>query len=112
MKYKWLTDNHQKYFATTDDKKRIVTINRKKNKASGKGELADTILHEKQHIAHPMAKEKTIQGLTKKTMKKLSSKSKHKLYSKVDTGKEYMKKAWYGTPSKGAKMGLSQMGGH
>lgn len=72
------------YFARTDTKTKLIEVNKKKNKKSKvKGELIDSLVHEKAHLQHPRMHEKTIRGYTDKIVKRLSSKAKKKLYSKL-----------------------------
>ena len=73
--YKVKVDNKMKSFGETDDEKKEVKINKKKSlKAGGKKELIDTLYHEKYHVQHPKALEKTTY---KKTAKYISKIKKH-----------------------------------
>ncbi len=79
--YKFKTDNKLKAFGETDWQKKTVRINKKKNKKTSKGELIDSIAHEKMHINHPKMKEKTVQKKTKQQVKKLNKGQKDRDYS-------------------------------
>ncbi len=84
MKFKYKVANKSKYFGSTDTKKGLITINKKKSKATGQpGELLDSIVHETLHAKHPKMKETPVQKMTKRVIKKLSQLQKKKLYSKV-----------------------------
>ncbi len=73
--YRVKVDNKMRAFGETDDEKREMKINKKKSlKAGGKKELADTLYHEKYHVSHPKALEKTTYNKTAKYIKKLKAK--------------------------------------
>ena len=83
-KYKVIKANSARFFGETDTKKKIIKINVKKSKATGvKGELLDTITHELEHAKHPRAKEKKIEKITKQATKKLSKRTKSRLYNLI-----------------------------
>lgn len=58
--YKISVDNKQKWYATTDTKKKTITINVKKHKGD-KEELKDTIDHEKKHVDNPQMSERQVE---------------------------------------------------
>lgn len=93
-KYKFVVDNRLKFkgqpiFGETDDKKRIIKINKKLSKKKTKKklnahkypELADTIYHENLHAKHPKMTEKIAYKKTHKAIKKMDKKGKQKLYN-------------------------------
>lgn len=87
--YKRMIDNKINVFGETDLDKKIIKINKKKanksKKAGVKGELIDSIVHEELHAKKPSASERKIIELTKKSIDKMSPKTKakfYKLYSK------------------------------
>jgi len=93
-KYRVKKDNKMKWFGDTDTTKKIIRINIKKSKQTGKkrgmlgrkvrnGEVLDTILHETLHAKHPKKSEREITKLTPKVSKKLSKRSKNKLYGLI-----------------------------
>lgn len=60
--YKVIVNNKHKYYGTTDDVKKTVTINvRKSMRAGGTKELRDTLAHEKFHVLNPQATEKEVE---------------------------------------------------
>jgi len=60
--YKISRNDKQRWFATTDDKHKTITINVKKSlKAGGEKELQDTLKHEFAHVDNPQATEKEIE---------------------------------------------------
>lgn len=69
--YKVKVDNKLSYWGDTDDNKKLVRINKKKSLKDGKVGLADTLIHEKFHVRHPKATEKTTYKYTSKKIKKL-----------------------------------------
>jgi hypothetical protein len=81
-KYKRIVDNRLDCYGEIDDKKKVIRINKKKNKKMGdRGELINTILHEECHRLHPKMKEKAIQKLTIKIVDKLSPREKKRYYN-------------------------------
>ncbi len=81
-------------FGMTDLDKKVMTINKKRNKQSkARGELIDSIAHEVLHVKHPKASEKKVQDMTPKFTKKLSAKAKAKLYGKFVKTRGGKKKA-------------------
>lgn len=80
-KYKRIVDNKLNCFGEIDDRKKIIRINKKKNKKAGRGELLDSIVHEECHLHHPRMKEKNIKKLTTKIISNLSRKEKKRYYN-------------------------------
>lgn len=73
-------------YGETDYGKKIIRINVKKHKKKRKPkknypELADTILHEINHVKYPKKNEKQIKKMTKKKIKRISKKQRSKLYN-------------------------------
>ena len=84
-KYRVKVDNKSKFFGVTDTKKKTIIVNKKKSKATGqKGEVLNSILHETLHAKHPQKSERRIQNMTARSEKKLSKRSKNKLYSLIN----------------------------
>jgi hypothetical protein len=88
-------DNRSKVYGETLTGNRIIRVNArmskrrpftKKSKIGYHG-LADTIYHERYHLEHPKAHERTVRRITKKVMESMSSKSKKKVI------RAYLKKA-------------------
>lgn len=79
-KIKFKIDNRMKAYGT--EQGGLITINKKKHKGD-KAELANTILHEKLHVKHPQAKEKTIQKKAKVATENMSYAEKAKLIAKI-----------------------------
>lgn len=97
-KYKFKIDNNlknkgQPIFGESDDKTKIVKINKRLSKYSRKRpikkgstkypELKDTLYHERYHTLHPKASERTTYKKTKKAMKKIGKKASQKLYNLI-----------------------------
>jgi hypothetical protein len=97
--YKHIVDNHLKengksIYGMTDDRKKVVKVNKRlsKNKPAHKRpitkgakkypEVLDTIIHELHHEAHPKATEKATYKATHKKIRKIGKKAKKKLYAK------------------------------
>ena len=80
-KYKHIVDNRLNCYGEIDDVKKVIRINKKKNKKAGKGELINTITHEECHLQHPRMSEKGIKKLTIKMVEKMSRKEKKKYYN-------------------------------
>lgn len=78
--YKRKVDNKMRSYGETDYKKKTVRINKSKKK-NKKGDILDTIVHEKMHIKHPKMHERTIRKATKKAVKSMGRKAKQKHYS-------------------------------
>jgi hypothetical protein len=78
-KFKRTVSNSMRSFGEVDMKKRTVRINKAKHRGSP-GELLDTIVHEKSHIAHPKMKEKNIRKHTARVIHKMSRQNKQKHY--------------------------------
>src|ERR1700735_3911240 len=73
--YKVLVSNSLKAFGQTDTKKKVVKINVKKSKSTGKkGELSDTIAHDFVHVRNPRLSEKQTYKRTSKIPQKQKSK--------------------------------------
>jgi len=70
-------------YGDTDDAKKLIRINAKKSKKSGRGELLDTITHEIIHAKHNKMHEKTVYKQTPKEIKKMSQQSKRRLYELI-----------------------------
>lgn len=83
-KYKVKRDDHMKEFGETDTKKKVIRINVRKSKKTGqRGEVLDSILHETLHARHPRKSEKAIERMTSQSAKRLSKRSKNKLYKLI-----------------------------
>lgn len=84
-KYRIKQDNKQKDFGITDTKKKIVKINKRKSKATHqKGELLDSINHERLHTKNPRKSERAIIKMTQRSTSHLSKKVKNKLYKTLN----------------------------
>lgn len=84
MKTKFKVNNKIKGFARTDTNTRLIEINKKRNKKSKvRGELIDSLKHETVHLAHPRMSEKNVRSYTERVLKRMSQKSKNKLYSRL-----------------------------
>ncbi len=83
-KYKRTTDNKMRSYGETDLEKKTIRINKNKKK-NKRGDIIDTIVHEKEHILHPKKHEKTVRKSTKKKLKGMSSKEKQKHYNLFKT---------------------------
>ncbi len=84
--YKFKVSNSMQGFGMTDLDKKVMTINKKRNKESkARGELIDSITHEVLHVKHPKASEKKVQDMTPAYTKRLSVRNKAKLYAKFKT---------------------------
>lgn len=70
----------------TDTKKKVVTINVRKAKSTGqKGELLDSINHERLHTLHPKANDgKKFEEKVKRSTAHLSKESKAKLHNLIN----------------------------
>lgn len=56
-------DNKMKWYGETDDKKRIIKINKLKSlKVGGEKEYADSWRHERYHVEHPQMTEKNVES--------------------------------------------------
>lgn len=80
--YKHIVNNKLKYFGMTDLKKKVITVNKKKSKKAGNGEVLDTIVHEHTHARHPKMSEKTVQKVTRTLLPSLSKKQKAGYYAR------------------------------
>jgi len=78
--YKRKVSNKMHGYGDLDLEKRIVRINKSKKK-NKRGEILDTIVHEKQHILHPKKYERNIRKVTKKTIGKMTKRQKQKHYN-------------------------------
>ena len=96
-KYKVVVDNKMKYFGETDDKKRVIRINKKlsktrtlsgglvKNSRNPKYPgVLDTIVHEHMHATNPKLTEKQVYKRTKHKVMRLSPKQKGRFYAMAD----------------------------
>jgi len=81
VKYRRIVDNRLDCYGEIDDVKKIIKINKKKNKKAGRGELLDSIAHEECHLLHPKMSEKNIKILTTKMISKMSKKEKMRYYN-------------------------------
>jgi hypothetical protein len=80
--YKRKTDNKMRDYGDTDLEKKVIRVNKKKSRKSGKrGEVLDTIVHEARHAKHPKEHEKTTRKKTKKLIKRLNKKQKRSYYN-------------------------------
>jgi len=79
-KYKRKVDNKMHSFGETDLDKHTIRINKSKKKNT-RGDILDTIVHEKEHILHPKKRENTVRKATEKKIKHMSPKQKKKHYS-------------------------------
>ena len=80
-RWKRKTDNRMHAYGDTDIEKKVIRVNKKKSKNSGrKGEVLDTIVHEASHAKHPKMKEKNVRKYTKRLTKKLNRKQKQSYY--------------------------------
>lgn len=81
-------------FGETDTEKKVITINKglhreKKGghiirKKDGRESLIGTISHEFMHAAHPKMREKTVRKLNRKRVRRLSTRTKKKMYRKFE----------------------------
>lgn len=85
--FKRMVDNAMRSYGEVDYGKRVIRINKKKSKKTGKGELLDSIVHEEQHVKHPRMKEKGIKRLTEKLTKRMPSKVKRRHYARYNKKK-------------------------
>ncbi len=82
-KWKRKVDNKMKSYGDIDFDKKIIRVNKKKSKASGrKGEVLDTIVHEEMHKKYPEKGEKKIRKLTKRMISEMDENEKKNFYSK------------------------------
>lgn len=82
VKYK--VDNKLKdTYGETDLNTKVIKINKKLHKKD-KESMIDTIVHEHMHLKHPLMHEKTVRRLTPKKVKKMTKKSKARLYNKFN----------------------------
>ncbi len=80
--WKRIVDNKMRWQGDIDYKKKLIRINKSKSKK--KSSVIDTIVHEEYHRKKPTMHEKTVYKKTKKTVKRLSPKTKRKLYAKYE----------------------------
>lgn len=78
--YKRAVSNKMQGYGLTDFEKKTVKINKSKTK-NGKGEVLDTIVHEKEHILHPKKYERTVRKDTARKINKMTGKAKSKHYA-------------------------------
>ena len=78
--YKRKVDNKMKDYGETDLTNHTIRINKSKKK-NQRGDIIDTIVHEKEHILHPNKHEKTVRKSTAKKLKSMSKKQKQKHYN-------------------------------
>ncbi len=76
-------NNKTKDFGNVNLDTKVITINKKRHKTAGKGELMDTMVHEMMHLKKPEASEMKIKKATTKKIKTMSRKSKSRLMSKL-----------------------------
>jgi hypothetical protein len=80
--YKRKTDNRMRAFGETDLGKHTIRINKKKAKKKGtRGEVLDSIIHEKLHTQHPRMRERSIIRLAHIKHQKMKRPDKQKMYS-------------------------------
>jgi hypothetical protein len=75
------TDNKMKWMGEYDTETGVIKVNKKRAKKAGAGKVAETIYHESLHKKYPKMSEKEVYK-KEKNWKKLSKKSKSKLYAK------------------------------
>jgi hypothetical protein len=80
-KFKRTVDNKMPYFGETDLQKKTIRINKSKKKNKNRGDVIDTIVHEKEHILHPKKYERNIRKSTAKKLQKMTRKQKQKHYN-------------------------------
>lgn len=81
--YKFRTDNKLRVFGMTDLGKKVMYVNKKKNKKSkNRGELLDSIVHEHTHARHPKMHEQTVRKVTRAMLPTLSKKQKAAYYAR------------------------------
>ena len=66
MQWKYKVDRKMRSYGDTDDEKKRIRIN------PAKGDVVNTILHEKLHKARPKATEKQVRKIAKKQEAKMS----------------------------------------
>lgn len=82
-KFKRIIDNKMRWLGDTNLEKRVIRINKKKNKqAHQSGELLDTIIHEELHAKHPNISEKRVVKKAEMRMAHMSKERKRELYAK------------------------------
>lgn len=80
--YKVKTDNKMRWFGDTDLDKKVIRVNRKRSRKSGRpGEVLDTIVHEVQHAKHPRMSESGVRKKTVKVIKNLTKRQKKSYYN-------------------------------
>ena len=80
--YKKVKDNKMRWYGDTDTDKKVIRVNKSKNKNKKHGDVIDTIVHEENHVKHPRMHEKTVRKTTKLQVKRMSVQSKKKAYSR------------------------------
>lgn len=80
--WKRVVDNKMRSYGETDYDKKTISVNKKKSKKEGPGELLDSIIHEELHAGHPKMKEKNVRKLATKKANKIGDKTKKRLYSR------------------------------
>ena len=80
-KWKRIVDNKMRGHGDIDDEKRIIRINKSKEKNKKRGEILDSIIHESNHAKYPKMTEKQIEKKTKEDIKRMTKKQKQKAYS-------------------------------
>lgn len=81
-KWKRIVDNKMRGHGDIDDEKRIIRINKSKEKNKKRGEILDSIVHEELHRTNPKMTEKQVEKKTKELVKKMSLAEKKRLYAK------------------------------
>ncbi len=79
---KIVINNKEKGFGSFDEKKNLITINRKRHKGN-KSELLDTVVHEKVHARHRKMKEQTVRRVTAKMIAGMSPEQKRQHLAKL-----------------------------
>ncbi len=75
-------NNKEKGFGSFDERKNLITINKKRHKGN-KAELLDTIVHETMHAKHRKMKERTVRKVTATMIENMSPEEKRKHLAKV-----------------------------
>jgi len=83
--YKVMVDNNMRFFGDTDIKKKIIRINVKKSKSVGrKGEVLDTLNHERLHADNPHRDDsKKFDAMVNRSDARIGKKMKKKLYNLI-----------------------------
>ncbi len=82
---KIIVNNKEKGFGSYDEKKNLITINRKRHKGN-KAEMLDTLVHEKVHAKHKKMKEGSVRKATAKMIANMSPEQKRQHLAKLRMG--------------------------